>query len=216
MTPKTTTYEKFKQYKNYGIIAVVSLICLFFFPLIGSTVGLAFVFPNTAAGWLVFIVSKILVASVNLLILYCFVNQGKFNVRNHESYLRAASLLFELSHEEAEIPRSPKEHYQSVYGKKGVSLFVTSAIASISLTQAVLAFDLITFFTYLITITMGIIFGIIQMGAEEIYWTEEYLQHALYRTNRAHSTTQANQTPSAQSTQKGEQINNDSLHHSST
>lgn len=77
-------YEKFRLYKNYAIIGVVSIICLLFFPFVGSEVGMAIILPNTFAGWLVYVVSKLMVAAVNMLLLYCFVNQGKFNIREED------------------------------------------------------------------------------------------------------------------------------------
>lgn len=167
-------YEKFKQYKNYAIISLISLICLFILPLTTSTVGLAFTFPNTVAGWVVFVFNKLLVATVNLLILYCFTAQGKFNVRNDPAYVKARELMMISDIEKAEIPDSPSQHYAKIYGKKGISLFITTVLASISLTQAVLAFDLATFISYGITLVIGIIFGVIQMGIEECWWTEEF------------------------------------------
>lgn len=175
-----SAYEKFKLYKNYAIIVLVSLICLFMLPFLSSEVGVQFVFPNTVAGWIIFGFNKLLVATVNMLILYCFVNQGKFNVRNDPNYLRACELLSQTRPDIIGIPISPKQHYARVFGAKGTTLFLTTVAATISLTQAILAFDLATFISYFITITIGIIFGVIQMGAEEVWWTEDYLAYARY------------------------------------
>lgn len=69
-----SSYEKFRLYKNYAIIALVSLIALLVFPFFGSVAGLAIALPNTVAGWLVFIASKTIIAAVNFVILYCFVD----------------------------------------------------------------------------------------------------------------------------------------------
>lgn len=77
------------------------------------------------------------------------------------------------------MPKSPLQHNRDIYGKKGITIFITSILGTISLTQAVLAFDVITMLTYLFTIIMGIIFGVIQMGYEEIYWTEDYYKYAI-------------------------------------
>lgn len=167
-------YEKFRLYKNYAIIGVVSIICLLFFPFFGSTVGMAIVLPNTVAGWLVYIVSKLMVSAVNLVLLSCFVNQGKFNIREDARYTDALFLLGKISPERKAKPISPAQHYRHVFGFKGTTLFITSLLSSFALTQAILAFDVITFITYLITLITGIIFGIIQMGAEEVFWTEQF------------------------------------------
>ena len=167
-------YEKFRLYKNYAIIGTISIICLLFFPFLGSTLGMAIVLPNTVAGWLVYIVSKLMVAAVNLVLLSCFVNQGKFNIREDTRYTEALTLLGKISPEKKAKPISPAQHYRQVFGFKGTTLFITSLLSSFALTQAILAFDVITFITYLITLITGVIFGILQMGAEEVFWTEQF------------------------------------------
>lgn len=170
--------DKIRQYKNYVIIAVVSLFCLFFLPFTGSTIGMEFHLPNTIAGWTVYVTGKLIVATVNILILYCFVEQGKWNVREDPRYLQACKILLERTDHDELKPRSPRQHRGEVYGKKGATLFITSVLGSISLTQAVLTFDWITMLTYLFVLVTGVIFGILQMAAEETYWTEEFLKYA--------------------------------------
>lgn len=171
--------EKFRQYKNYAIIAILTMFCLFFLPFTGSVMGLDFTFPDTAAGWLVFIINKLIIGFVNIMILYCFCEQGKFNVRNEPRYIEARDILLGQLHLKELLPKSPAQHAREIYGKKGIAIFITSILGTISLTQAVLAFDVIVMLTYLFTITMGIIFGVIQMGYEEIYWTEDYYKYAV-------------------------------------
>ena len=46
-------YEKYRLYKNYAIIGIISVLLLGFLPFVGSEVGLAFVLPTTIAGWIV-------------------------------------------------------------------------------------------------------------------------------------------------------------------
>lgn len=171
--------EKFRQYKNYAIIAILTLFCLFFLPFSGSVMGLDFTFPDTAAGWLVFIINKLIIGFVNIMILYCFCEQGKFNVRNEPRYIQARDILLGQLNTKELLPKSPAQHAREIYGKKGMAIFITSILGTISLTQAVLAFDVIVMLTYLFTITMGIIFGVIQMGYEEVYWTEDYYKYAV-------------------------------------
>lgn len=67
-------YEKYRLYKNYAIIGIISVLLLGFLPFVGSEVGLAFVLPTTTAGWIVYITTKTIIAAANFLILYCFVN----------------------------------------------------------------------------------------------------------------------------------------------
>lgn len=170
--------NKFREFKNYGIIGVLSLFILFFLPFVNSVVGVGFNLPNTAAGWIVYIVNKLIIAGANIVILYCFVDQGKYNVRNDPRYLEAKEILIRDLDCKDQKPKSPKQHYTEVFGKKGVSLFITSVLGTISLTQAVLTFDWITMLTYLFVLTCGIIFGIYQMGLEEVWWTEDFWKYA--------------------------------------
>lgn len=171
-------YQKWRQCQNYAIIAIVSIICLLFLPFVSSTTDIDMIFPNTAAGWILYVVTKVIVCVVNFLILYCFVSQGKYNVRNHPNVLEANEIL-RIHYNLKELqPQSPAEHLRSVYGEKGVVLFITTLLSTMTLTHAILVFDVATFLTYLITIISGIIFGIIQMGKEEVYWTEDYWRYA--------------------------------------
>ena len=66
------------------------------------------------------------------------------------------------------------------YGKKGTTIFLTTLIASVGLTQAILSFDLATMLTHLFTIIFGLIWGVFQMNKTEAFWTEEFLSYAKY------------------------------------
>lgn len=170
--------ENWRKYQNYIIIALLSIFAVFVIPFLGTEVGLAFVLPTTTAGWIVFVVSKLTVAGLNMALLHFFVIQGKVNVRNHPQFLEAQRLLRELPFDKVEQPQSPSAHLASVYGGKGITLFITSVLSTFTFTQAILTFEVITFITYLLTVAMGVIFGIYQMTLEEIYWTEDYWRYA--------------------------------------
>lgn len=171
-------YDKWKQYQYYTIIGVVSLVALFFLPLLGSSAGLAFVVPTTWAGWLVYVVSKLLVATINILIFHCFNLQAKINIAANANYLAALDILALYETENEAVPRSPAQYNRTVYGKKGVAIFATSVISAVGLTQAILTFDLVAMLTYFFTILFGIIFGLLQMNNAEIYWTNEFYNYA--------------------------------------
>ena len=174
-------YAKWKQYQYYVIIAVISLIALLFLPMIGSEAGLAFVLPNTVIGWVVYVSTKLIVAVINILIFHCFNLQGKVNISTNENYLAANEILLRETGDKELIPRSPKQWAAATYGKKGLAIAATSILSAVGLTQAILTFDVLTMLTYLFTIIMGIVFGILQMNNAEIYWTEEYYRYALLR-----------------------------------
>lgn len=167
-----------KQYQYYAMIAVISMIALIFLPMLGSNVGLEWRLPNTFVGWVVYVISKLIVAALNILIFHCFVLQGKLNIRDNERYIEANEILLITLHDKELEPKSPKEWQKDIYGKKGASVFLTTLLATVGLTQAILSFDLLTMLTYLVTIVFGIIFGIFSMNESEEYWTNGYWAYA--------------------------------------
>lgn len=175
--------EKIKAGLYYCIIAIISLIALFFLPALGSSVGIGLALPTTIAGWIVYISTKVIVAVVNILIFHCFRLQGKLNVSKHEDYIKARNLLRAEGKIKNVLPLSPSQWNRGQWFSKGLTLFITSLLSVFALTQAVLSFDWIAMLTYLFTIIMGLIFGILQMKKEEEYWTIGYLEYAEYITN---------------------------------
>lgn len=174
-----------KRFQYYAIIGLISLIAVFFLPFIGSSAGLKWNLPDTAVGWVVYVISKLIVATINILLFHCFILQAKVNVKDDPNFVQANEILkVELNLKELK-PKSPAERHREVYGKKGITIFVTSLLSAIGLTQAVLSFDLVSMLTYLFTIILGLIFGILAMNDEEEYWTVEYLWYAqeLQKTN---------------------------------
>lgn len=169
---------KWRIYQYYLIIAVVSLIALVFLPMCGSTIGLAWNIPNTVAGWIVYVMSKLLVATINILIFHCFVQQGKLNVKDNQLYKEANEIMLLVSKDQELIPKHPNELIGKLYRSKGITIFITTLGAAIGLTQAVLTFDLLVMGTYLVTIVLGIIFGIFTMNEVESIWTEDYWKYA--------------------------------------
>ena len=177
-------YEKWKQWQYYIIIGVISLVALFFLPMIGSEAGLAWKVPTTVAGWVVYVVSKLMVATINILIFHCFILQAKINVQENTKYLEAIKILDSALQTNTDDFRSPSEYFRSTYGKKGLTIFVTSVLSAVGLTQAVLTFDWISMLTYFFTILMGVIFGVLQMNQTEIYWTSEFWRYAKRESNK--------------------------------
>ena len=170
--------EQIKQITYYIIIGIVSLLACCFLPFIGSSIGLELNLPDTTAGWIVWGITKGSIAIINVMVFYCFMQQAKINVRDNEKYKYAHELLSKVKHDERK-PRSPRRYEGGQYGKKGTTIFVSSALATIAFTQAILTFDWVSLLTYLFTIVMGLIFGILQMKSAEIYWTDEYYKYAI-------------------------------------
>lgn len=165
-----------RQYLYYVLIFVLSLCMLIFLPMIGSTQDIGYNVPNTTAGWIVFIITKTIVAVVNVLIFHCFICQAKINIKDNEKFKKANEILEKTKREIK--PRSPRRFFAAQYGKKGTSVVLFSILSVFALTNAILMFDWISFLTYLLTLIMGVIFGVLEMKTVEAFWTEEYYEYA--------------------------------------
>ena len=172
------------QYLYYWIVAVISLVALFFLPFVGSAAGLELALPNTTAGWIVYVGTKLIVAAINVLMYHCFFQQSRVNVKEDKRYQEALTILDQLKVKE-QVFRSPEEFVRSSYLKKGTTVFITTLLGAFSLGQALLVFDLIMFLTYLFTIIMGLIFGVLSMKSAEIYWTDELWHYAKKKQKEA-------------------------------
>lgn len=169
--------DKIKQWMYYFIIGIVSMIALCFLPMIGSNIGLSWNLPNTFVGWIVWLTVKVIVAVLNVLIFHCFMLQAIINIKDNEKYKEAREIL-RLTEQKDFIPRSPAAWNKQQYEQKGITIFITTALSTVALTQAMLTFNWMAMLTYLFTIIMGLIFGIMQMKTAEDYWTDEFWQYA--------------------------------------
>lgn len=169
--------DKIKQSLYYVLIGVISLVALIFFPMLGSTIGLAWQLPTTTPGWIVWFGTKILVAIVNILIYHCFIQQAKLNIKENKKYIEANKIL-QTFKDKTYIPRSPSKFLAQQYGSKSVGLFIATALSLVAFSQAILTFDYIALLTYLTTLVMGVVFGVIEMKSVEVYWTEEFYDYA--------------------------------------
>lgn len=170
---------KWKQYLYYILIGIISFISLVFLPMFGSEVGMAFTFPTSAAGWIVFIITQLLMAIVNVLIFHSFICQAKINIKDDTKYNEAKSIL-QLYILKSYVPRSLSQFTRREYGMKGVSIAIGTLLAGFALTQAILTYDYVRMLSYLFTITFGVIFGILEMKKWEEYYTGEFYDYALY------------------------------------
>ena len=168
---------KLRQYLYYCLIAISSFVALVFLPMLGTDVDAGWNFPKDSQGWTVFIVIRLIVSFLNVFIFASFVNQGKLNVSGDPNYKKAQELLAKVKNKEY-IPRSPRKFNATEYGRKGVTVFFSTAASLVSLTQAILSYDWVALLTYALTVTGSIVFGIFEMKKVEIYWTVEYLEYA--------------------------------------
>lgn len=169
---------EWRKYLYYALIGIISLIACVFLPMLGSDIGLGFNLPNTPAGWVVYIVTKLLIATINILMFYCFMEQAKVNVKDDPNYIEANEIMHNMK-QKIRLPRSPHDWNTKQYSTKGITIFVTSILSAFALTNAILSFDLAEMLTYIFTIIMGLVFGIIQMKSAEYYWSVEYHEYAI-------------------------------------
>ena len=206
---ESSVKQSLKQGMYYIIIAVISFISVVFLPMLGSTLGLGWKLPDTTAGWVVWGASRAIVATINVLLFHSFMEQAKLNIKDNEHYKEAQDILMKVKKKEHK-PKSPAQWNAAQYGKKGVSIFLASAMSVVAIGQAVLSYEWTTALAYLFTLSMGIIFGIMQMKKAESYWTTEYYQYALMKKRMEEEQQIAEQSEQTQKTEENavtEQIN---------
>ena len=168
---------KYTIYHNYVIIGLLSLVSVFFLPMLGSSAGLAFVIPNTAAGWIVYITTKTCVIAINLLIFDQFVKQAKVNVSQNPLFLEAERILLTSNTEDE--PILPAEHYlHRMYRNKTITTVLFTVLGIFGFTNAILTFDMVAMLSYLFTIGMGIVWGFVSMKEAEEIWTIKHYRYA--------------------------------------
>ena len=170
--------EKAKQNLYYILIGIISFISVAFLPMVGSTVGLGWKLPDTPTGWVVWAISRLIIATINVLIFYSFMEQAKLNVAKDPHYIEATEILLKAKKAD-HTPRSPKKWQALQYGKRGTKIFISSALSVVALGQAILSFDWVSMLAFIFTIVMGIVFGVLQMKKAEAYWTDEFYRYAL-------------------------------------
>lgn len=170
--------EKAKQNMYYILIGIISFISVAFLPMVGSTVGLDWKLPDTPTGWVVWAISRLIIATINVLIFYSFMEQAKLNVAKDPHYIEATEILLKAKKAD-HTPRSPRKWQALQYGKRGTKIFISSALSVVALGQAILSFDWVSMLAYIFTIAMGVVFGVLQMKKAEAYWTDEFYRYAL-------------------------------------
>lgn len=198
---ESSVKQSLKQGMYYIIIAVISFISVVFLPMLGSTLGLGWKLPDTTAGWVVWGASRAIVATINVLLFHSFMEQAKLNIKDNEHYKEARDILVKVKKKEHK-PKSPAQWNAAQYGKKGVSIFLASAMSVVAIGQAVLSYDWATALAYLFTLGMGIIFGIMQMKKAETYWTTEYYEYALMKKRMEEEQQIAEQSEQTQKTEE--------------
>lgn len=169
--------KKWTNYLYYILIGILSFISLVFLPMIGSELGMSFNFPTTAAGWFVYITSQLITAVINVLIFHSFIKQSKLNIKDNENYKKAVEIL-RANRSKTYVPRSLSQLNKREYGVKGITIFLGSILATVALGEAILTYNYVKLLTYIFVVSMGIIFGVLEMKKYEEYYVGEYLDYA--------------------------------------
>lgn len=169
--------EAFKNYKNYGIIIILTLITVTLFPLLGTSVGMEAKYPNTVAGWVVWAVIKIALCVDNVFIFQAFVDQAELNVQYEPRYIEAREIVRKYRIGKYN-PMSPEERRKKMFSKKIIITILTSLI-SVALTEAILHYNFADLIAYTISMIMAVVFGILSMADQEKYWVEEFYDYAI-------------------------------------
>lgn len=179
--------DQLNQHIYYVLIFLLSAIALFVAPLFGSNLGLTLAFPQTKAAWVVYITVKLFVALINVLLFHCFVRQAKLNIKDDPRFIEAQTIMGKLR-QNVSHARSPHTYFGQLYRRKGSTIFVTTLLSAVVLTNVILTWDITSLVTYATTVIMGLIFGVMKMKDVEVYWTEEYYVFALEQLEAANAT----------------------------
>lgn len=164
----------------YYLVFIMSVIVLTVGPMLGSQAGLEIPLPDTIGGWITYCTVKIAVAVINVMIFHCFVMQARVNVKDDPRYIEAMRLM-DLVNNDLTDPRSPETYFHHIYKTKGTSVFISTLVSAVALTNMILTYDLMSLITYAMTIAMGVVYGIMKMHEVEDYWVIEFLEYARKR-----------------------------------
>lgn len=167
--------------RNYIIIALLSCAAVFFLPMLGSSVGMALLIPDTFAGWAVYLITKFCIVVINLLIFDQFMKRAKINASSDSLFQEAERIMRELIGEEKDEEPAPAQYYiKKMYRSKMLSTAIFTILGVFGFTNAVLTFDWVSMLSYLFTIMMGLIYGWAAMADAEQIWIEKHYAYAKY------------------------------------
>lgn len=109
-----------------------------------------------------------------------FKAQAKTNAKNHPNFIKANEMLNKLYGTKQFIPHSPRQKAVRDWTTKGLIVLGTTAAESIVIGSLIFNWDMVTFLSCITSSITAVLFGIVAMIKDEVYWTEEYLAYAEY------------------------------------
>ena len=184
---RTRRLNTFKQYAFYGIIAVILVIVLFIVPLLSGGINandFRYYLPKSVRGWIVFWAIRGGTVVGNMCVYGLFKAQAKTNAKDNPNFIKANEMLNKLYGTKQFIPHSPKQKAIKDWTTKGVVVLLTTAAESIVIGSLIFNWDNVTFLSCITSSITAVLFGIVAMIKDEVYWTEEYLAYAEYVTKK--------------------------------
>ena len=179
--------DAFKAVAYYMVIGIILLLVTMLIPFLAGGINAQdfnYYIPSTTEGWVIFWVIRAGTVVGNITVYALFKLQAKTNVKNDPAYIKACELLNKLSGQEGFIPMSPSKKAAKDWTTKGIFMVITTASESIVIGTLIFNFDIVTFISCLSSSITAVLFGVVQMIKDEVYWTEEYLLYAEYVTEK--------------------------------
>ena len=180
---RTRRLETFKQYAFYGVITVILVIVLFIVPLISGGINandFGYYLPKSLRRWIVFWAIRAGTVAGNMCVYGLFKAQAKTNAKAHPNFIKANEILNKLYGTKQFIPHSPKQKAVKDWTTKGLIVLGTTAAESIVIGSLIFNWDMVTFLSCITSSITAVLFGVVAMIKDEVYWTEEYLAYAEY------------------------------------
>lgn len=180
---RTRRLETFKQYAFYGVITIILVIVLFIVPLISGGItanDFGYYLPKSLRGWIVFWAIRAGTVAGNMCVYGLFKAQAKTNAKDHPNFIKANEMLNKLYGTKQFIPHSPRQKAVKDWTTKGLIVLGTTAAESIVIGSLIFNWDMVTFLSCITSSITAVLFGIVAMIKDEVYWTEEYLAYAEY------------------------------------
>ena len=206
---RTRRLNTFKQYAFYGVIAAILVIVLFIVPLISGGINandFGYYLPKSVRGWVVFWAIRGGTVVGNMCVFGLFKAQAKTNAKDHPNFKKANEILNKLYGTKQFIPHSPSQKATKDWLTKGVIVFITTALESIVIGSLIFNWDMVTFLSCITSSITAVLFGVVQMIKDEVYWTEEYLAYAEYISKKVKEEEKANESVREPETEEPEKI----------
>lgn len=179
--------DAFKSVAYYMVIGVILLLVTVLVPFLAGGINAQdfnYYIPKTTEGWIVFWAIRAGTVVGNITVYGLFKAQAKTNCQYDEAYIKACELLNKMNGEEGFIPMSPRQKAVKDWTTKGIFMTITTAAESIVIGTLIFNFDIVTFISCISSSVTAVLFGIVQMVKDEVYWTEDYLLYAEYVTEK--------------------------------